>query len=101
MVKNKKAKKRSLAESNDEPDFLGQALKKTRQYNKSSAVPSLYKEDLGFGHGRLKSQGASFDIRLTADEKRRCKERQVRLIAPHCGCEFALGAILTLSLATR
>lgn len=105
MVKNKKAKKRSLAEVNDEPDFLGQALKKTRQHN-SSAIQSLYKDDVGFGQERLKSkrdtpQGASVDIRLSADEKRKRNERQVRLNLLHFGCESALRATLTLSLAIR
>jgi hypothetical protein len=88
-MKTKKSKKRRLVESQDEsePDFLGAALSKTR---KSHEIPTLYKEDLG--NQGLKSKRdltvaeVSFEIRLTKDEKRRRKERQVDLVAKMFSC---------------
>jgi hypothetical protein len=82
-MKTKKSKKRKFVESQDEsePDFLGAALSKTRK-RKSSEIPTLYKEDPG--DQGLKSKRdftvveASFEIRLTKNEKQRRKERQVR-----------------------
>lgn len=81
-MKTKKAKKRKLLESHDkvEPDFLGAALKKTRK-SESNDIPALYFQDLGDKGIKTKRDstvsGASFDISLTKDEKRRRKERQV------------------------
>lgn len=80
-MKTKQAKKRKLLESHDEvePDFLGAALKKTRK-SESNEMPTSY-EDLGDKEIKTERDstvtGASFDISLTKDEKRRRKERQV------------------------
>lgn len=74
-MKNQKKKKRKAVD--EEPDFLGMALSKTRK-RQTNNVSTLFKGDAGLKTKRANSHaGGSFDIRLTKEEKRRRKERQV------------------------
>lgn len=82
-MKNKKSKKRKHA--GGEPDVLGMALSASRKRKPGNedGVPTLFKEDVGDDGLKTKRdsttrEGSSFDIRLTKEEKRRRKERQVR-----------------------
>lgn len=81
-IKNKKTKKRKKVHG--EPDLLGMALSACRKRNKSNdQVPTLFKEDVRGAGLKTKRdsprEGSSFDMRLTKEEKRRRKERQVRV----------------------
>ena len=79
-MKTKKSKKRKLLESHEEaePDFLGEALKKTRKIE-FNEIPTLYDPgNKGINKRDSTGAGASFDISLTKDERWRRKERQVQ-----------------------
>eukprot|EP00544_Gedaniella_sp_CCMP2646_P011792 CAMPEP_0202483408 /NCGR_PEP_ID=MMETSP1361-20130828/2655_1 /ASSEMBLY_ACC=CAM_ASM_000849 /TAXON_ID=210615 /ORGANISM="Staurosira complex sp., Strain CCMP2646" /LENGTH=400 /DNA_ID=CAMNT_0049111649 /DNA_START=229 /DNA_END=1428 /DNA_ORIENTATION=+ len=80
-MKNQKSKKRK--QSGGEPDFLGMALSASRKRKPNEdGVPTLFKEDVGDAGLKTKRdstrEGSNFDIRLTKEEKRRRKERQMR-----------------------
>jgi hypothetical protein len=95
-MKNQKRKKRKAVD--EEPDFLGMALSKTRK-RKTNNVPTLFKEDIGDAGIKTKRvnshAGSSFDIRLTKEEKRRRKERQV------CGAVICTELNLCVLLQTQ
>jgi hypothetical protein len=93
-MKNQKSKKRK--QSGGEPDFLGMALSASRKRKPNEdGVPTLFKEDVGDAGLKTKRdstrEGSNFDIRLTKEEKRRRKERQVRCASTsrHYHCHVA------------
>ncbi len=81
-MKNQKSKKRKQA--GGEPDVLGMALSASRKRKPGNeeGVPTLFKEDVGDAGLKTKREStreeSNFDLRLTKEEKRRRKERQVR-----------------------
>jgi hypothetical protein len=93
MAKTKK--KRRLEGEDEEPDALGLALQQKRKPKAPRLAddesPSLYHEDLGTeGVKQKKTQswlsGGNFEIKVTKDEKKRRRERQVRFRGQDGNC---------------
>jgi hypothetical protein len=91
-IKNKRKKISTTVLLDDvEPDGLDMELRassaKCRQSQKLDKMPVLYKECLGDEGIKVKntsgwfSQGNSFKVKVTKDEKKRRKEREVSIVA--------------------